>query len=104
MPRFHIWCRSARRTSLQEDEIYAYTRWFTATSVTNALFVTSEIVAQQVAAWSKILVDADTVAMLEDESDRVADPNEASVTNNWLLGNGALPKRTAVPAGDERVS
>lgn len=45
------------------------------------------------------------VAMFADERDNVAAPNDASVTKRSdELGRRAVPKRTAVPAGDERVS
>ena len=56
------------------------TRWLTATSVTKALLVTSEVAAQQVAFWSAILVDADTVAMLpaERESSKRTDISRVS--------------------------
>lgn len=72
--------------------------------MTNAVPVMSEIVAQQVAIWSAILVDAETLAMLEDEKERVAEPKEASVTKRLLeLGIRAVPNRTAVPAGEELI-
>lgn len=81
------------------------TRWLTATSVTNALPVTSENAAQHVAFWSVMGVDAETVAMLEDDKERVAEPKEASVTKmEFEFGISAVPKRTAVPAGEERTS
>lgn len=81
------------------------TRWLTATSVTKALFVTSEMAAQQVAFWSAVLVDADTVAMLAAERESVALPNDASVTKMLFeLGISAVPKRTAVPAGEDWMS
>lgn len=81
------------------------TRWFTATSVTKAVDVSGEKVAQHVATWSRILVEEDTVAILEDERERVAAPKDASVTkSSEVLGRRAVPKRTAVPEGEERVS
>jgi hypothetical protein len=58
-----------------------------------------------VAFWSVILVDAATLAMLFAFNERVAEPNEASVTKiSFELGNSAVPKSTAVPEGEERVS
>lgn len=81
------------------------TRWLTATSVTKALLVTSEMAAQQVAFWSAILVDADTVAMLAAERESVALPKDASVTKRLFeLGIKAVPNRTAVPAGEDWMS
>lgn len=65
----------------------------------------SENVAQQVAFWSAIFVDAETVAILEEERERVAEPKEASVTKMLFeFGMSAVPKRTAVPEGEERIS
>lgn len=66
------------------------TRWFAATSVTNAVEVRGENAAQQVAFWSLIAVLEMTCAWLldselEEESggnERVAEPKDASVTNN----------------------
>jgi len=80
------------------------TRWFTATSVTNAVPVRSEKVAQHVAFWSAIFVRATTLATLLESSERVAEPKDASVTKISLFCNSAVPKSTAVPAGEERVS
>lgn len=55
--------------------------------------------------WPAILVDADTVAMLAAERKSVALPNEASVTKMFFeLGIKAVPKRTAVPAGEDWMS
>lgn len=43
--------------------------------------------------------------MLFASSERVAEPNEASVTKMLFeFGRSAVPKSTAVPAGDDRVS
>lgn len=81
------------------------TRWLTATSVTKALLVTSEMTAQQVAFWSAILVDAETVAILAAERESVALPKDASVTKMLFeLGIRAVPNRTAVPAGEDWMS
>lgn len=81
------------------------TRWLTPTSVTNAVPVTSENVAQHVAAWSVILVDVETEAMFEDDRESVAEPKEASVTKmSFELGRRAVPNRTAVPAGEDLTS
>lgn len=46
------------------------------------------------------------MAVLLGERERVAAPKEASVTNREEeeLGISAVPKSTAVPAGDERIS
>lgn len=76
-----------------------------ATSVTNAPPVVEEKAAQQVAAWSAILVLAATVKVLSAERARVAEPKEASVAKRLVeFGISAVPKRTAVPAGEERIS
>lgn len=67
--------------------------------------VSSEKAAQHVAFWSMILVEENVLAMLEDDRERVAAPNDASVTKIFEeFGRRAVPKRTAVPAGEERVS
>jgi len=52
-----------------------------------------------------MLVFATTLATFFASSERVAEPNDASVTKILFeFGNSAVPKRTAVPAGDDRVS
>lgn len=56
------------------------------------------------AAWPAILVDDKTEAVLLAARERVAEPKEASVTKREFRGKGegriAVPKRTAVPAGE----
>jgi len=52
-----------------------------------------------------MFVDATTLAMLFASKASVAEPNEASVTKMLVeFGSSAVPKSTAVPAGEERVS
>tara|TARA_R110002060_G_scaffold64973_2_gene73966 strand:- start:159 stop:470 length:312 start_codon:yes stop_codon:yes gene_type:complete len=51
------------------------------------------------------LVEDNVLAVFPDDRDNVALPNEASVTKmSEEFGKRAVPKRTAVPAGEERVS
>lgn len=89
------------------------TRWLTATSVTKAVRVRGEKVAQQVAFWSAILVLARVLSCwVFAERESVVAPKEASVARRvWApaadgLAEGmmTLPKRTAVPLGEERMS
>lgn len=83
------------------------TMWLTATSVTKAVLVRGEKVAQQVAAWSAILVWVRAVSWDCGERESVVAPKEASVARRvggWELGIRTLPKRTAVPAGEDRMS
>jgi hypothetical protein len=57
-------------------------------------------VLDETVAWFKF-----DVLEFEDGKDRVADPNEASVTKSWFaLGRRAVPKSTAVPEGEVLVS
>jgi len=71
--------------------------------------VVEEKVAQHVAFWPAILVEArreEVVDVSFLEREMVAAPKEASVakTSFGFPGNKATPKRTAVPAGEVLVS
>ena len=79
--------------------------WFTATSVTKPVPVTGEMVAQHVAFWSASLAVALVEAVLFPEISITRAPKEASVARTeFVPGILTLPKRTAVPGGEERVS
>lgn len=86
------------------------TRWLTPTSVTKAVWVSGEKAAQQVAAWSAIVVRERAVnCWVCAERESVVAPKEASVARRvWAVesveGMITLPKSTAVPLGEERMS
>lgn len=80
----------------------------TPTSVTKTVLVRAEKAAQQVAAWSAIGVRvSEENWFVTEERESVVAPNEASVASMVVaeeVGIIALPKRTAVPLGEERMS
>lgn len=88
------------------------TRRFLRTSVTKAVRVRAENVAQHVAVWPAMVVFVRLENSNEGERESVVAPKAASVANSTggllreerLDGMMTLPNRTAVPLGEERMS
>ena len=73
--------------------------------MTKPVPVAGEMVAQHVAFWSASLAVALVAAVLFSEISIMRAPKEASVARTeFVPGILTLPKRTAVPGGEERVS